>query len=84
MGIARVRSELMRLAYLAAKVLATELPGEALATFNDLYVSLAKLARERHLSPEALLLQLPARPVCGPGIRNVQQYFCLRSDLAGF
>ena len=57
-------------------------PREALTTFNDLYVSLAELAREHHLSPKTLLPRLPARPVCGPGSRNVRQYFFLRSDLA--
>lgn len=59
-------------------------PREALATFDDLYISLAELARHHHQSPKALLLQIPARPVCGPGVRNVRQYFFLRSDLAEF
>ena len=49
--------------------------------FRTTYVSLASLARERNRSPRALMGELTARPVCGPSINGIRQYFYRRLDM---
>ena len=55
----------------------------AIDDFVERYVSLADLARAGRCSPKALLPKILSRPVCGPGIDGVRQYFFLKADLYG-
>jgi len=55
---------------------------DELETFQRKYVSLAELARARHMSSRRLLFELDYRPVCGPGIDGCRQYFFRRFDVA--
>ncbi len=59
------------------------IPRTALKSFIERYVSLAELARAGQVSPRALLRRIQARPVCGPGIDGVRQYFFLQTDVGG-
>lgn len=54
---------------------------EAIVDFAARYVSLAELARGRRCAPRVLMQALPQRPVCGPLIDGIRQYFYLRADL---
>jgi hypothetical protein len=50
--------------------------------FGETYISLSAVAAAVKRSPKALLAQLEGRPVCGPSVDGVRQYFFLRRDLA--
>lgn len=50
--------------------------------FGETYISLSAIAAAVKRSPKALLAQLEGRPVCGPSVDGVRQYFLLRRDLA--
>lgn len=49
--------------------------------FGETYISLSAVAAAVKRSPKALLPQLGVRPVCGPSVDDVRQYFFRRRDL---
>lgn len=54
-----------------------------LKSFQEKYVSLATLSKERGASPRALRMCLPLDPVTGPDIDGGRQYFYRLADVIG-
>lgn len=87
-GALRVKREvlcgLIDRGYLAAHVGATGarlIRNVDIQAFNEAYVPLVFVARARGTSPRAMLKELWVRPVCGPSVDGLRQYFLRRSDL---
>lgn len=54
----------------------------SLQQFEETYVAVSVLAKQRNTSSRSLLQQVASRPVTGPDIDGARQYFFRRADLA--
>ncbi|MDK6080432.1 hypothetical protein QPM04_25820, partial [Massilia varians] len=54
----------------------------SLQNFEETYIAVAELAKQRSTSSKALLQQITTRAVTGPDIDGARQYFFRRADLA--
>lgn len=56
----------------------------SLQKFEETYIAVAELAKQRNTSSKSLLQQIATRPVTGPDIDGARQYFFRRADLETF
>lgn len=54
----------------------------SLQQFEETYIALSELAKQRNTSSRSLLRKIAIRPVTGPDIDGARQYFFRRADLA--
>lgn len=53
----------------------------AIQDFQRTYIALVELARMHGRSPKYILMRIEIRPVCGPTVDGVRQYFFRRTDI---